>query len=209
MLIHVGTQERVIRESPTLGGVTSKDGSIFSDSLLATLWVDSTAGSLDISVFTLTDTGKETLLFSFPSISAGTTSLLLKKSGVSLQRFRIQATYSDACSYEVYVRAVEGIGESSTAILGSNTWKVSQTDVTTTPAVLIASSLTDRNGVLIKNWSTSSTIYVGESLGKADTSIGYPLAPRDAVAMDIAAGAAVYAVSDTGTADIRVAESGG
>lgn len=210
MLINTGTQERVIAEVTTGAGSTSREGSIRSDSLVATLWVSSlTAGTLSVSIFTLTDTGKEILLFSFPTIAAPTTFLLLKKSGVSMQRFRIQVDYTGACDYEIYVRAVEGIGESSTKVLGSSNWRVSQSDVTPAAATLIPSTFTDRNGVLVKNWSTSSTIYLAETLLKADVLVGYPLAPRDAVAMDIAAGAAVFAVSDAGTADVRIAESGG
>src|SRR5258707_822681 len=111
MLIHVGTQERLLTETTIGSGVTSREGSIASDSLIATLWVDSvTSGSLTVSCYTLTDVGKEVLLFTFPVVSAPTTNLLLKKSGVSLQRFRIQATYTGICSYEIYIRAVEGLG---------------------------------------------------------------------------------------------------
>lgn len=210
MLINIGTQERILAEAPAAAGSTSVEGSIRGDSLLATLWVNSvTSGDLTVSVYTLTDTGKEVLLFSFPTISAPTSFLLLKKSGVSLQRFRVQADYSGTCDYEIYIRAIEGSGESSSRILGSSNWRVSQADVTTTPGLLIPAALTDRNGVLLKNWSGSATIYVAETLLKATTSEGYPLAPKDALAMDIAAGAAVYAVTDAGTGDVRIAESGG
>lgn len=210
MLINVGTQERMLLESPTEAGSKSVEGSIRSDSLVATLWVDSvTAGTLSITFYTLTDTGKETELFHFPDVTAGTTNLLLKKSGISLQRFRIQANYSGACTYEVYVRAVEGAGESSTRILGSSDWRVSQLNISTTPVILIAASLEDRNGVLVKNWDNTGTLYIGESLAKADPTVGYPLAPKDALALDIAAGAAVYAVGTQAVVDVRVAEAGG
>lgn len=209
MLINVGTQERVLHESPTEAGSRSIEGSIRSDSLLATLWVDSSAGDLTITIYTLTDAGKEVELFHFPTVSAGTTNLLLKKSGISLQRFRIQADYTDACSYEVYIRAVQGAGESSTRILGSSDWRVSQQNVGTTPQILIAASLEDRNGVLVKNWDDTGTLWIGESLAKADPSVGYPLAPKDALALDIAAGAAVYAVGSEAVVDVRFAESGG
>lgn len=210
MLLNVGTQERLLAESTSGAGTTVREGSIKSDSLVATLWVDSvSSGSLTVSVYTMTDNGKEILLFSFPTVSAPSTELLLKKSGVSLQRFRVSASYTGTCSYEIYIRAVEGIGESSTRLLGSDNWRVQQDTVTTTAAILIPAALTDRNGVLLKNWSGAATIYVAETLLKATSAIGYPLAPKDALAMDIAAGAAVYAVADAGTADVRIAESGG
>jgi hypothetical protein len=84
-------------------------GSVHSDSVLATLWVNSiSSGSLTVSVYTLTDSGKEILLFEFPILTAASTNLIMKKSGVSLQRFRVEATYSGVCSYEVYVRSIVG-----------------------------------------------------------------------------------------------------
>lgn len=210
MIIHPGTQCRLINETTSGAGVTSQEGSIQSDALLVTLWVDSvSSGSLSVVVYTLTDTGKEAELITFPSISAPTTSLLLKKSGVSMQRFRIEATYTGACTYEVYVRAIESSGESSTKLLGASSWKVSQETIGTSATVLIPASLDDRNGVLIKNWSVTQTIYLAETSAKATSSEGYPLAPRDAVAMDIAAGAEIYAVSDASGADVRLVESGG
>lgn len=199
----------MIAEVTTGAGSTDRQSSVQTDSLLASLWVNSvTSGTLSVSVYTLTDNGKEVLLFSFPVLSAPTANLLLKKSGVSMSRFRVVATYTGICDYEVYVRAVTGAGESSTRLLGSSNWQVSQTTATTSPAVLIASSLTDRNGVLIKNWNTTGVLYIGESLAKADPAIGYPLGAKDALAMDIAAGTEVYAVADTGTIDVRIAESG-
>lgn len=210
MLINTGTQERLIAESTTEAGSTIKEGSIKSDSLLVSLWVDSvTSGDLSVAVYTLTDSGKETEVILFPTISSPTTELLLRKSAVALQRFRVVVTYSGVCTYEVYVRAIEGAGESSSKILGATNWKVSQATVGTSAAVLIGAALTDRAGVVVKNWSATQTVYIAETLAKADTGTGYPLAPRDALAMDIAAGAEVYAVSDIAGADIRIAESGG
>lgn len=199
----------MISEAPTMAGGTSKDGSIRSDSLVATLWVNSTAGTLTVTVYTLTDEGKEVELFHFPDIVAGSTNLLLKKSGVSLQRFRIQANYTGACDYEIYVRAVQGLGESSTRILGASDWRVSQQNVGTTPVILIGASLEDRNGVLVKNWDDTGTLYISESLLTATAGTGYPLAPKDALALDIAAGASVYAVGDEPVVDVRITESGG
>lgn len=210
MLINTGTQERFIAEAPSQAGSTSKDGSIRSDSLIASLWVNSiTSGTLSVTFYTMTDLGKETELFHFPDLTAGTLNLLLKKSGVSLQRFRVQVEYTGQCDYEIYVRAVEGIGESSTKVLGSSNWRVSQANVSTAPSVLISASLDDRNGVVIKNWDDTGTIYIGETLAKADPSVGYPLAPKDALALDVAAGASIYAVGTEAVVDIRIAESGG
>lgn len=207
MIIQNGTQERILRESPQAAGSISREGSIQSDSLLATLWVDSvTSGALTVSVYTLTDNGKEVLLFSFPAISAGTTDLLLKKSGVSMQRFRVQATYTGACSYEVYVRAIEGAGESSVRVIGSASLLTSAETVTTTPGILIPAALTDRNGLTMKN-TGNAVMYVSESLAKLPSE-AWPVGPGEVWSLDVGAGVSIYAVAASGSLDVRIAESG-
>lgn len=209
MLLSVGTQDRILAEATTGAGVSSREGSTLSDSLLVSLWATSvTSGTLSVTVYTLTDTGREEAVITFPAVSTGTTSLLLRKAAVTLQRFRVTATYTGVCTYEVYVRAISG-GESSARILGAATWQVTQADVTTTPALLIPASLDDRAGLLIKNWSDSRNVFVAESLAKIASGDSYPLAPRDGLSMDLAAGAQVYAVAEGGTADVRIVESGG
>lgn len=208
MLIHGGTQEQLLAEAPTGAGSRSVEGSIDSDSVLISLWVGSvTAGDLTVTVYTLTDAGKEVEIISFPVVSAPTVELLLRKAAISLQKFRVQVDYTGACSFEIYARAVSG-GESSARILGSDSWTVTQATVGTLAVELIPAALTDRQGLVLKNWSGTQTIYVAESLVKAAVGTGYPLAPKDALALDIAAGASVYAVSDGAGADIRIAQAG-
>lgn len=209
MIIHNGTQERLIQETTLAAGVTSREGSVQTDSLLVTLWVDSvTSGDLTIRVYTLTDTGKELELFFFPTVSAPTTSLLLKKAGVSLQRFRVVATYSGVCKYEVYVRAIEGAGESNVKMVGSANLETSAVSVTTTPAVLIASSLVDRNGLSILNYSGGGTLFISEDISKLPAQ-AWPVAAGGGWSLDVTAGVTIYAVSSAGTLDVRVAQSGG
>jgi hypothetical protein len=209
MILHPGTQDRVISETTTGAGSTSREGSIQSDSLIATLWVDSvSSGNLTVEVYTLTDTGKEALLFSFPTIAAPSTSLLLKKAGISMQRFRVKATYTGVASYEVYVRAVEGIGEASVKLLGQAELSTSAATVTTTPSILIPSALTDRNGVTIKNYSGGGTLFVSESSGKL-TSQAWPVTPGEVWSLDVASGVTIYAVSSAGSLDVRIAQAGG
>lgn len=210
MLIHPGTQERFLAEVTTGAGTSEREGSIQSDSLLATLWVNSiSSGTLSVVVYTETEPGKDRDIITFPTVSAPSSELLMRKAGVSLQKFRVVVTYTGVCDYEIYIRATEGIGESSNKILGADSWKVSSTTVTTTPGILIPASLEDRNGLVIKNWSPTGSVFIAETLAKATTAIGYPLAPKDALALDVAAGVSVYAVADAGSVDIRIAESGG
>jgi hypothetical protein len=209
MLIQNGVQSRVIQESTTAAGSTSVDGSIQSDSLIATLWVDSiTSGTLSVSIYTLTDNGKELLLFSFPDITSVSTNLLLRKAGVSMQRFKVVATYTGTCSYEVHVRAVDGAGESSVKILGSTALVTDTLTVTTTPAILIPAALQDRNGLSLLNYSGGGTLFVSEDITKLPAR-AWPIQPGGGWSLDIQAGVTIYAVSSSGTLEIRSAESGG
>lgn len=179
-----------------------------SDTVLVTLWATSVAATLTVEVYAFTDTGKDVLLFSFPVLNAGTTDLLLKRASIATQRVYIKATYAGACDYEVYVRAISG-GISDARILGAGSLRVSQADIPPVATLLIPAALTDRAGIVIKNWSTSGNLYLAESLAKAIAMGGWPLAPRDIIAMDVDAGVSIYAISDAGTLDIRIIEAGG
>lgn len=208
MIIHNGTQERFIAEITEGAGTTVKEGSIQTDSLLATLWVNSiSSGSISVVVYTETEPGKADDIITFPTVNAPTTELLIRKSAVALQRFRVVVTYTGICDYEIYIRAIEGAGESSVRILGAPSFRVTQQDVTTTAIELIPASLDDRQGIIIKNWSISTNMYIAETMAKATIGDGYPVAPRDNVTLDVSAGVSVWAVAESGTVDVRIGES--
>lgn len=211
MALNPGKTERIISETTTGSGQTSREGAIISDSLLATLWVDSiSSGTLTVTVYTLTDSNKEVELFSFPVLSAPTSNILLKKAGISLQRYRIRATYTGACSYEIHVRAISGIGESSTKILGSQNWAVGKAVVGTSPQLLIPAAILDRRGFIIRNNSSSDqVIYVAESSAAATVSTGFPILLGESLSVDVASGAEIYVVSSAAGADVRYAQAGG
>lgn len=227
MLIHTGVQDRVIQEVTTGAGTTSREGSVQSPALLASLWINSiSSGTLTVNVYTLTDSGKEDLLFSFPVLAAPSIALRLQKSSETMQRFRVEAVYTGICDYEVYIRATESGGTQDVNILGQpidvnvvggdinvtivppSEWSTSQVTVTSTPALLIAAAISDRKGILIKNWSTDTDVFIGESLAAATSLLCYPLSARDAVALDLTAGSSVYAATASGTADIRIVQAG-
>lgn len=209
-MINTGVQQLLIKETKLAGGVTVKEEAIRSDALLITLWVSSISGTLDVSVTQLTDDGKESGLVSFPTLSATTAILLTKKSGVTLSRFKVTAAYSAACSYEIYVRPIESAGDSTTKLLGQSTLTATQITVSTSPVLLIPAALTDRAGLIIRNWNqTTGVLYVAES-GAADlTTTAYPVGPTEALSIDLASGAAVYGVSDSGSIDVRILQAGG
>lgn len=208
MILQPGLQERVIHETTLGSGVTSAEGSIQTDALLATIWVDSiTSGTLTISVYTLTDNGKESLLFSFPVLTSPSTDLLLRKSGVSMQRFRVKAEYTGVCSYEVYVKALSGAGESSVKIVGSNALVTDKVIVTTTPAVLIPAALQDRNGLSLISYTGSGTLFISEDITKLPAR-AWPIAAGGGWSLDVQAGVTLYAVSSSGNIEIRIVQSG-
>ena len=206
MLLNPGTQASVIKQTTTQAGKFVQDVGIQTDAVLLGLVVTSITGTLDVNVYALVD-GQQSLLLSFPQITAATTSVLLRRSPITTSTVRIVATYSGIVSYELHARAV-GSGTSDVRILGPVSWSTSQLTVGTSAIVIIPISLVDRAGILIKNWSVGNTVYIAESLANATAGLGYPLAPRDALAMDIAAGAVVYAISDAAGADLRIVEAG-
>jgi hypothetical protein len=209
VLINRGTQERLLRETTLGAGSTIKEGSVNTDSILVTVFVESvTSGTLVVTVDTLTDNGKQLQIIGFPTVSSPSTELLLKKSAVSMQRFEVTATYTGICQYEVYVRAIEGAGESSVRILGPANLSTSSATVTTSAAALIPAALTDRSAVSIRNYSGAGTIFVSESLAKL-SSDAWPIGPGETWSLDIASGVTLYAVSSSGSNGIRIAEAGG
>jgi len=207
LLLNQGLEATVLDEKPQQAGQVSRLIAIRSDAVLVSLFAASVSGTLDVNVYAGTD-GKEALLFSFPQLSAATSNLLLRRSSITPSTIRIEVIYSNAAEYTIMAKAVSA-GSSDTKILGADSFRVSKSTVNTTAAVLIPAALTDRSGLVIKNWSTTQTVYLGESAGTAVAAVGYPLAPRDALAMDVAAGVEVYASSDVNGADVRIAESGG
>jgi hypothetical protein len=208
VILQAGGQERIIGETTTGAGTTVREGSIKSDSLLATLWVGSVTGDLQVTLYTLTQEGREVELFSFPLVVSGTTNLLLKKSGVSLQRFKVVATYSGVADYEVYIRAIEGAGESSVRIVSSGSLVTSAVSISTTPSILLSSTLGDRNGVTIKNYSGGGTLFISESMAKLPAQ-SWPLGLGEVWSLDVQAGVTLYGVSSSGIINVRVAEAGG
>lgn len=207
-VMNLGVQMDILTEVTTSMGSSQRDFVIQSDAVLATLSVSAIpSGTLDVSVYGFV-ADEEVLVFSFPTISAPV-DLVLKRSGPTVSNLRVRATYTDpGVTYKVQCRAINS-GSSDVKILGAAGFTVSQITVGTAPLLLIPSALTDRAGLVLKNWSDSQTVYVAESAAKATSAVGYPLAARDALAVDLTAGAEVWAVSDAAGADMRIGEAGG
>lgn len=207
--IPLGKTVTIIDEISTGGSPGQQEihASVESDSVLVSLFAEVVSGTLDVSVYTLTEEGKETEVISFPQLTAPTSELLLKKAAVVMSRIKVVATYTGNSTFEVRARGINA-GETSVKVLGASDGRASQITIATTPTLIIPVSLSDRAGLVIKNFSTSKTIYLGFTAGEATASNGYPLGPGEAMAMDVAAGVTLYAVSDSPSTDLRILEAG-
>lgn len=209
MALNPGRAEQVVKETTTGPGTTVKDGSILADSLLISVAIDSiTSGSLSVTVYNLTDSGDEVELMVFPTISGPTTEVYIRKLRLSAPNYRVKITYTGVCSYEIQAKAVTGSGEIAASILGSNTWSVGQTTIGTIPQILIPAAIIDRRGFIIRNYS-ANVIFVAPDIITATTVLGFPIPPGETLAVDLASGAEIYAVSSEAGADVRYAQAGG
>lgn len=208
MMLKQGLQEVLLKGTPTSSGVSVKDFSVQSDAVLIVVWVSSTAGRINISVSNiLDDSGKESSLIVFPEIQSPTPTLLQKRSAASTTRLRLKVTYTGSCDFEISARAIS-TGSGDTRILGASTLQMLQKNVSTPHVVLIPASTKDRSAIAIKNNSTAGTIYIGETVAKANVAKGWPIGPKDALGLDVQAGVELYAISDGPVCDIRIIESG-
>lgn len=211
-MINSGVQVRLIAESPLAAGTTAVQDNVQSDAILVTLFATSVTGTLDVAVYATTDdapTGEEALLFSFPQLSAATTNLLLRRSTITTTRFRIKVTYSAACTYELHVRAVNA-GTSDVRLLGATAATAYSKLVGLAVATLIPAPLTDRSGLVLKNYSLVNTIYIGYTAAEATLAGGgWPMAPGEQLGLDITAGVTVWASATGAATDVRIMEAGG
>lgn len=204
-----GKEIQIMDISTSASGQTTETFSIDAESVLISLYVGSVSGSIDVTVYTVGKDQQETEIISFPTLSSPTSELLLRKAASALQSIKVVAVYTDECEFNIRARGVAAEG-ASVRIEGASTFQVTQKDVTTSASSLLAASLTDRNGIMIVNHSSSSTIFVAETLAKATIGLGAPIYPNGGnLSVDLSAGSALYAVSASGTADIRIIETGG
>lgn len=208
-----GKERVVIGQGSDVSGTEAAAGSrsveigVDADTVIVSLYVTSVSGDLDLAVETVGGEGA-TEVISFPTVSAPTADLVIRKAAAIMDRIRITATFSDAVEYEVRVRGV-GTGEASVRILGANDATASQTDISTSATLVVPAALTDRAGLIVKNNNSTGILYVGFTAAEATTGNGYPIGPQESLGMDISAGQEVYAIASAGTIDVRLLEAGG
>ena len=207
MSIRVGVTCTLIDGTCSAGETINKEFMLNegTESILLSLFAETVGDTLDVTVYTLTEEGKEVEVISFPQLTTPTTNLLLRRAATGMQRFRVEATCGAGGSSTFEVRA-KGLtaGELSVNIQGADDWRVDNSTVTSTVALLIASSLTDRNGLLIRNanFSGAEILRVAETEAKLLAGTYASVLPGESIQPDLQAGNEVWAQSSG--ADIRV-----
>lgn len=204
-----GKTVRVASEAPTSAGTTSWTFTTDADAVLISLYVASVSGDLDLELYTQTEEGKDLLIATFPTVSAPTANLLIKKGATIISQLKVVATYTAAATYEIYARGVSA-AEASVKVLGATSARASQTNISTSATLAVPAALTDRSGLVIKNNNGlgGASIYIGFSAAEATIANGYPISAQESLGIDIASGVELWAISSAGTTDIRLLESG-
>lgn len=84
--------------------------------------------------------------------------------------------------------------------------KHAKVTVTSSSAVELTASLATRTKVFIKSLEGSPDIYLGPS--GVSSSTGYLIREKEEEWLDLAPGAPIYAIAASGSADVRVLETG-
>lgn len=210
----LGLQDQclVLMECPTGASTKEKTLAVESSGVLLSLYVEDVTGTLDVNVYTLTKSGHEKLIDTFPQISAPTTELILRKQVEVHDHLRVEVITSDAAKYDIRAKGVEA-SLSSVRIEGSDSWEVSLTTVSsTTNTLIIAADLDDRSGMAMRNGDFDkplNTLYVAESEAKLDAGQGYPVLPGEALQLDLKAGNEVWGIYDNDDGPVHIIQTGG
>lgn len=212
--IHPGSQYVLLRETPTAASTFDVVFVNQADAVLLTLFVNSTAGDVDVKLYNITQGGpadsqppQESQVLSFPTVNAPTATLLVQVAPVTTSRLRLKVTTTGAADFEVQARAING-GASNTRVISSSSIRTDQKTINTgAPQEIIPASLTDQIGFMIRNWSANgANIFWSTDVSKATPAQGWPLSPGDVSSISVRGGQAVYASSDVDGADLRLVE---
>lgn len=208
-LLETGKTILVMGESPASAGSLTRIFTLDSETFQTSLFVSSIIGSLTVTLSTITGEGKEKEIITYSNITVPSTQLDLKKAATAMGVIKATATFTGACSFELRAKGLSS-GETSAKIQSANVARATKVIVPTPGKILLTAALSDRKGVIIRNWSSTNTVYIGFSISEANPGNGYPIKPQEALAIDIGAGAALYGdIQNAGTADVRIIEAGG
>lgn len=196
-------------EATSGAGTLTRVFTLDSDTFQTSLFVSSISGSLSITISTITGEGKEKEVITYPAITSPSTQLDLKKAATAMGIIKATAVFTGACTFELKAKGLSS-GETSAKIQSANVARATKVIVPNPGKVLLPAALSDRKGIIVRNWSTTITVYLGFSVSEANFANGYPLKPQEALSIDLGAGATLYAdIQNAGTADVRIIEAGG
>jgi hypothetical protein len=178
------------------------------DTFLLSVFVRSTSGDIDIAADVLHATGESDNVVTFPTLSAATTELVLKKAAVALGNAQLQIAYTGECDLRIVAKGLS-VGDLSAQLVGAASLRATKVSpaVGTTPQLLVAAALDDRAGILIKNYDSNRSVFLAETGPKTLTD-GYPLDPKESLGIDVAAGEEVWIVGEKIGMDVRILEGG-
>lgn len=169
------------------------------------------SGTMTIQVLTYSDnnyTETETATVSNFPVIAAPIGLLIQKGGAVMSWLEIVVVTTGTTSYKIHVKGVSS-ADSTVSIAGAGDASSGQSTIpATTPTLIIPVSLTDRSGLIIKNWGPSGSIlYIGFSALQATPAAGYPLIYGESMGMDLSGGATLYGYGTEAT-DVRILQGG-
>lgn len=102
-------------DTDTFQGATSRSyvKTLASTAALISLFVDSTAGDVSVTVYNYSNDGREELVYTFPLTSAPTPSIIVARVNDISSHVRVQVDTTDSASIELKIKAAESISDSA------------------------------------------------------------------------------------------------
>jgi hypothetical protein len=207
-IIAEGQTISIYRGTLVGSGTISYSAVCQTDTILTSVYVASLSGTVKVKVFTFSQEG-ELEITDFALISAPTPDLVIKQASATLSNIRLELTYTGDCDVDIAMKGISGGSSGSMQIIGPTTGNTSTVTVTPTVGILIAAAANDRKGLIFKNWTPSSTLYIGFTALTATLASGWPMVYGESLAVDVEAGQVIYGISASGNIDVRVLEVGG
>lgn len=205
--VNAGKTLSLIDETLEGSGTTEIRLTVDADTVLLSLFVRSIAsGTLNVVAETYTTAGEAAEIISFPQITAPTSELLLRQAAASMGNVTLRITHTDDVELQIVAKGTSQIPSLDGSASKGRVTKVSIP--VGTPTKLVAASLENRSGILIRNYNPSrGTLYIAFSEANADTD-AFPIDPSDSLALDVDANVEIWGVAEDQAVDTRIAEIG-
>ena len=192
-------------------GTITRTMDVRAESVLLSLCVTPSSGDVIVRVYTSSITDgvpcNRKLIDTFPTISAPTTELFLRKEVEVFEHLEFEIECTGDAEIDLRAKGLSA-GELSVTLQGADSWNVQNFTIGTTETLLIAAELADRNGLMIRNANFTGTeiLEIAESEAKLLADVWSSILPGEAIQPDLRAGNEVWARSNTGTIRVEVVE---